>query len=80
MWFLIVVAVIVAIIYLSHHYQGPDSFGRVGHNGVPDQPQVYRDPSWVSPNRPQVYRDPNSVSLCPPHFRMTERDGCQAVR
>jgi hypothetical protein len=22
-------------------------------------------------------RDPNSVSLCPPSFRMTERDGCQ---
>lgn len=30
---------------------------------------------------PHYYRDLNSVSLCPaPHFRMSERDGCQPVR
>ena len=79
----------------SPYYQGPDSHGRVGHNGAPNQPQVDGNPTWVSPkqpqvdgnptsvspNQPQVYRNSNWVSLCPPaHFRMTERDGCQAVR
>ena len=30
---------------------------------------------------PHYHRDLNSVSVCsPPHFRMTERDGCQPVR
>ena len=48
------------------YYQGPDIYGRIGHNGV---------------SNPLAYRDLNSVSLCPPpHFRMTERDGCQPVR
>jgi len=63
----------------SPYYQGPDSHGRVGHSGASDprgfgvnEPQGYE---------PQAYRDPVSISLCaPPHFRMTERDGCQAVR
>jgi hypothetical protein len=65
----------------SLYYQGPDSHGRVGHNGVPNQPQGHGDPTWVSPNQPQVYHASNWLSLCPPpHFRMTERDGCQAVR
>jgi hypothetical protein len=65
----------------SPYYQGPDSHGRVGHNGVPNQPQVYGNPTWVSPNQPQLYGNSDWVSLCPPpHFRMTERDGCQAVR
>ena len=60
----------------SLYYQGPDSHGRVGHNGAPDDPQGYRDPTSVGPNQPQVYSGSNSVSLCPPlHFRMTERDG-----
>src|SRR6266446_1971220 len=50
----------------SPYYQGPDNHGRVGHSGAGD---------------PQGYRVPNSVSLCPPpHFTMTEQDGCQAVR
>jgi hypothetical protein len=26
------------------------------------------------------YRDPNSRELCPPPYRMTERDGCQPPR
>src|ERR1700726_2651261 len=65
----------------SPYYQGPDSQGRVGHNGAPNQSQVYGDRTWVSPNQPQVYGNSKWVSLCPPpHFRMTERDGCQAVR
>jgi len=65
----------------SLYYEGPDSHGRVGHNGAPDDPQGYPDPTSVGSNQPQVYRDSNWVSLCPPpHFRMTERDGCQAVR
>jgi hypothetical protein len=59
----------------SRYYQGPDSHGRVGHSGASEQPQGYR------PNEPQAYHNPVSISLCaPPHFRMTERDGCQAVR
>jgi peptidoglycan hydrolase-like protein with peptidoglycan-binding domain len=35
-----------------------------------------------APAKPdQGHRGPNSVSLCPPpHFRMTEREGCQPVR
>ena len=43
------------------------------------EPQGYgvSDPQGYEP---QAYRGP-SISLCaPPHFRMTERDGCQAVR
>ena len=65
----------------SPYYQGPDSHGRVGHNGAPNQPQVDGNPTWVSPNQPQLYGNSDWVSLCPPpHFRMTERDGCQAVR
>jgi hypothetical protein len=50
----------------SPYYQGPDGHGRVGHSGAAE---------------PQGYRDPSVVSLCPPpHYRMTGRDGCQAVR
>jgi hypothetical protein len=50
----------------SPYYQGPDSHGRVGHSGA---------------NEPLSYGNPNSVTLCPPpHFTMTEQDGCQAVR
>src|SRR6516164_10543463 len=33
----------------SLYYQGPDSHGRVGHNGAPNQPQVDGNPTWVSP-------------------------------
>jgi hypothetical protein len=78
----------------SPYYQGPDSHGRVGHSGAAFQPQGYGASNSVSlnqrqgyggsnsviSNQPQAYRDPNSVSLCPPPFRMTEMDGCQAVR
>jgi hypothetical protein len=65
----------------SPYYEGPDSHGRVGHSGASSQPQDYGAASSVRPNRPLVYRDSNWLSLCPsPHFRMTERDGCQAVR
>ena len=40
---------------------------------APSEPQGMR--------LPQVSRGPKSVSLCaPPHFTMTERDGCQPVR
>jgi hypothetical protein len=54
----------------SLYYQGPGSHGRIGHNGAP--PQDYTDTDT---------RDANPVSLCPPpHFRMTERDGCQLAR
>jgi hypothetical protein len=50
----------------SPYYQGPDIHGRIGQNGA---------------SNPLAHRDLNSVSLCPPpHFRMTERDGCQPVR
>jgi hypothetical protein len=60
----------------SPYYQGSDSYGRVGHNSAPNEPQ-----EMLPPNQPQGYHNPNSVSVCPPpHFRMTERDGCQAVR
>jgi len=31
-------------------------------------------------NQSRTQRHPTSVSLCPPPFRMTERDGCQAAR
>jgi hypothetical protein len=78
----------------SPYYQGPDSHGRVGHGGAPfqgqgydhfnsvslNQPQDYGGSNPVRSNQPQRYRNSNSVSLCPPPFRMTERDGCQAVR
>jgi len=64
----------------SPYYQGPDSHGRVGHNGASD-PEGYRANELQGDGAPQAYRDPVSISLCaPPHFRMTERDGCQAVR
>jgi hypothetical protein len=61
----------------SPYFQGPDTHGRVGHDGsAPDVPKGV----WLS-NQPQGYSGANSVSLCsPPHFRMTERDGCQPVR
>jgi hypothetical protein len=50
----------------SPYYQGPDIHGRIGYNDV---------------SNPPAHRDLNSVNLCPPpHFRMTERDGCQPVR
>jgi hypothetical protein len=50
----------------SPYYQGPDRHGRVGHSAA---------------GEPQGYRERNSVTLCPPpHFTMTEHDGCQAVR
>ena len=78
----------------SPYYQGPDSHGRIGHRGASFQPQGYGDSNSVSlnqpqdsggsnpvrSNQPQHYRASNSVSLCPPPFRMTERDGCQAAR
>jgi hypothetical protein len=67
----------------SPYYQGPDSHGRVGHNGASNQPQGYRDPNSASVYYWDRYSrgEANSVSLCPsPHFRMTERDGCQPVR
>src|SRR5438105_13970758 len=63
----------------SPYYQGPDSHGRVGHSGA-SEPQGYgvNEPQGYEP---QPYHDRVSISLCaPPHFRMTERDGCQAVR
>jgi hypothetical protein len=50
----------------SPYYQGPDIRGQIGPNG---------------PSNPPAHHDLNSVSLCPPpHFRMTEHDGCQPVR
>jgi hypothetical protein len=78
----------------SPYYQGPDSHGRIGHSGASFQPQGYGGSNSVSlnqpqdyggsnpvrSNQPQHYRASNSVSLCPPPFRMTERDGCQAAR
>jgi hypothetical protein len=65
----------------SPYYQGPDSHGRVGHSGAPFQGQGYGSSNSVISIQPQAYRDPHSVSLCaPPHFRMTEMDGCQAAR
>jgi hypothetical protein len=63
----------------SPYYQGPDSHGRVGHSGAPFQGEGYGSSNSVISNQPQTYRDPNSVSLCPPPFRMTEMDGCQAA-
>jgi hypothetical protein len=61
----------------SPYYQGPDSHGRVGHADAPVGDAVTGGVS----NQLQGYRYLNSVSLCPPpHFRMTERDGCQPVR
>jgi hypothetical protein len=67
----------------SPYYQGPDSHGQVGHNGASD-PEGYRvnELQGYGVYAPQAYRDaPGSISQCPPpHFRMTERDGCQAVR
>jgi hypothetical protein len=71
----------------SPYYQGPDSHGRVGHNAGPSEPQGYGEPASFSPNQQppgaQLLRagESNGVNLCPPpHFRMTERDGRQAVR
>ena len=74
----------------SPYYQGPDSHGRVGHNGASNQSQGYGDPNsasvhyWDTDVRylgRNVTSEPNAVGLCPsPHFRMTERDGCQPVR
>jgi len=59
----------------SPNYQGPDSHGRVGHDSVPDMPQG----AW-SAGQPQDHLDPGAISLCPPpHFKMTERDGCQPI-
>ena len=55
----------------SPYYERPDIHGRIGHNGAP---AVDRPP-------PQDFRNLGSVvDLCPPpHFRMTEQDGCQPV-
>ena len=92
----------------SPYYQGPDSHGRVGHNGAPfegqgygssnsvisDHSRIYSGQSGapfegqgygssnsVISNHSRIYSDPRSVSLCPPpHYRMTEMDGCQAAR
>src|SRR4029077_3797795 len=78
----------------SPYYEGSDSHGRVGHSGASfqsqgyndshsvglNQPQNYGGSNPVRSNEPQSYRNPHSVSLCPSPFRMTERDGCQAVR
>ena len=64
----------------SPYYQGPDSHGRVAHNGASD-PEGYRGNELQGYGAPQAYRDPVSINLCPPpHYRMTERDGCQPVR
>ena len=61
----------------SAYFQGPDSHGVVGHASAPHVPQE----KMLLPDQIHGYRDPNSVGLCPPpHFRMTERDGCQLVR
>ena len=65
----------------SPYYQGPDRYGRVGRSGAAFQPQGYGSSNSIISNQPRAYRDPHSVSLCaPPHFRMTEMDGCQAAR
>jgi hypothetical protein len=58
------------------HLQGPESYGRVTHAGAPDVPHEIR-----LPDLPQSDHFRNSVSLCePPHFTMTEHDGCQPMR
>jgi hypothetical protein len=60
----------------SAYYQGPDSHGRVGHPNATDMREEIRRPYEL-----QGHRDSYSVSLCaPPHFRMTEQDGCQPTR
>jgi hypothetical protein len=74
----------------SPYYRGPDSHGRVGHNGASNQSQGYGDPNSASAQYSNtdvrylgrnVTSEANEVSVCPsPHFRMTERDGCQPVR
>jgi hypothetical protein len=70
----------------SPYYQGPDSHGRVGHNGASNQSQGHGDPNstWNTDVRylgRNATSEADKVSLCPsPHFRLTERDGCQPVR
>ena len=64
----------------SPYYQGPDSHGRVGHSGAPFQGEGYGSSNSVISDHLRIYSDPHSVSLCPPpHYRMTEMDGCQAA-
>ena len=65
----------------SPYYQGPDSHGRVGHSGAPFEGQGFGSSNSVISGHSRIYSDPHSVSLCPPpHYRMTEMDGCQAAR
>jgi hypothetical protein len=52
-----------------------------GHSGAPFERQGYGSSNSVISNHSRIYSDPHSVSLCPPpHYRMTEMDGCQAAR
>ena len=62
----------------SPYYQAPDSHGRVGHSAASD-PQAYHEPAtWPGHTSTS---DRLSINLCPPpHFAMTEQDGCHAVR
>ena len=65
------------------YYQGPDIHRRIGQNGASNQPLEGPGNREDIPGEgePHYRRALNSVSLCPPpHFRMTERDGCQPVR
>jgi len=67
----------------SPYYQGLDIHGPIGHNGASNQPLDRPGNREDIPGEGEAhhYRNLNSVSLCPPpHFRMTERDGCQPVR
>jgi hypothetical protein len=54
----------------SSYYTGPDSHGHVGHGQYAIQYNSV--PQLQATNRPQP-----SLSLCPPPYRMTARDGCQ---
>jgi hypothetical protein len=67
----------------SPYSQRPDIHGRIGQNGASNQPLdgPGNREDILGEGEPHHHRDLNSVSLCPPpHFRMTERDGCQPVR
>ena len=59
----------------SPYYTGPDIHGKVGHSGAYYMPPV-TGYSYAKPGR--AYHDPSTVDLCPPpHYRITERNGCQ---
>jgi hypothetical protein len=67
----------------SPYYQRPEIHGRISQNGSSNQPLAGSRNGADIPGEgePHYHRDLNTVSLCPPpHFRMTERDGCQPVR